>query len=431
MFAYFHDDLRGFMNRHITIGKINIPFWMILAVAAVAVILVIVVLWPSDISTTTGDVIPTPTADPNANGGVIIDPTVTPTATPTDFNSDDTGLFGEFKVPVSDYLASLEASTSTSYSNLNITGSMVYRNNSMRKTFFINAECGEMGIDIVTCDDFTKVLQKNYTEEYFNDGYCYGIYFDDPNNILPSGEFTINDDWFEHVIVQAVPETTSKLVVFKCRVPMVFVTVAHNSHQQTTISAYERPLADESVVFLDPYYGGVNDQGGWRSNIAISELNLNIALRTNSLLKNEDCVVYLSRELDECVGVWERVYLAEALGADMYISITFVNSQLDNTLCGTEVIYDSEDDSDQKALNGKILADILLENITTGVGTNSKGTVSMGIAPYRYTDIPAAMAEIAYISNDDDFFKLIKEDFQYNAAVAIKDSVLEALELLD
>ena len=415
------------LNRQIKIGKFKVPVVAALLAVMIVVLLVVILIIVGTGPETTTDAIPTPTP----TGSVSADPTPTavPTPTPDVLNSGDTGYFGKYKADKDDYLASLEASTDTTYSEKQIVGSMTYRNNSIRKAFIINTEIGEMGFNIVTCDDYTQILSKNYTEEYFNDGYCYGMYFDDSNGILTAGDYTVNDQWFEHVIIEDVPNSTSKIIVFKCRVPMVFVTVAHNSHKQITISAYERPDSEDTVVFIDPYYGGVNDQGGWRSNIAVSDLNLNIALRVNSLLKTEDCAVYLSRDLDECVGIWERVYLAEAVGADMYICLTYVNSQTDNSLKGTQVLYDSAEDSSTATLNGKVLAQLLLDSVTLGVGSQNNGIVSMGIASYRYTHIPAALVKLGYISNDDDFFQCIKEDVQYNTAVAVKDAIVAALEL--
>ena len=416
------------LNRHINIGKIKIPLVAIILVAVLVVLLLVVLFFDRGGSDLTTDSF-TPTPTPSSSG--ISDPTPTPVATPTptDFNSPDTGYFNSYKSDLDDYLASLEASTGDVYANKQIGDTAVYRNNSIRKTLTVNSELGEIGFNLVTCDDYTQILSKNYTEEYFNDGYCYGMYFDDPNGVLAAGDYAINDNWFEHIIIEAVPDSTSKLIVFKCRVPMVFVAVAHNSHKQTVISAYERPLGDDTIVFIDPYYGGVNDQGGWRSNIAVSDLNLNIALRVDSLLKDHDCTVYLSRDRDECVGIWERVYLAEAVGADMYICLTYVNSQLDNTLKGIQTLYDTNEDSSTAQFNGKVLAQLLLNEITAGSGFQDNGMVSMGIAAYRNTSIPAAMAKLGYISNDDDFFQIIKEEVQYNTAVAVKDAIVAALEL--
>ncbi len=425
------------LDRHINIGKIRVPVVALIIAALIVVLLVVVLVMNpmSQDSTTDAGSTPTPTATPD-NGEDITQggtgtPTPPPQQTPPSYNSESTGLFDDFKADAEDYLAGLEASSGDTYSGKQITGPMTYRNSSIRKAFTINGECGPMGISIVECDDYTKILQKNYTEEYFNDGYCYGMYFDDPNGLLTAGEYAINDQWFEHVVIQDVEGTTNKLVVFRCRVPMVFVTVAHNLQKQTIISAYERPDHDQQVVFIDPYYGGVNDQGGWRSNIAVCQLNLNIALRTNSLLRDEDCTVYLSRDLDEYVGAWERIYLAEAVNADLYISITFGSSQTDTSLKGTQIIYDSVEDSSTATLNGKVLAQILSEKIPAAIGTENKGILPVGIAPYRYTSIPTAMAEIGYISNDEEFFQIIKEDFQYNTAVALKDSIISALELLE
>lgn len=433
-------------SKKIKIGNISLP--MVAVVLAIVLVLMIVgmillIVLPTEPNQdTTADFTPTPTPTTGTTQditfGITDDPmtedaTATPQVTPEPWEGTDTGLFDEYKQPESDYLAGLEASTGLEFADKGITGPMVYRNNSIRKMFTLNGECGVNGsFNLVECDDYTQVLSVNYEEEYFNGGYCYGMSFEDPKGMLTPGDYAINDNWFEHVIIKAAPDSaTAKLVVFKCRVPMVFVTVARNSEAQTVISAYERPDPDKQVVFIDPYYGGVNDLGGWRSNIAICQLNLNISLRTNKLLADEDCQVYLSRDKDEYVGIWERIYLADAVDADLYVCITHVNSQTDNTLSGTTVVYDSNEDSSNNALNGKTLAQILQQKITEGAKTKDNGIVPMGIAPYRYTSIPSAMAQIGYISCDEDFFQLIKEDFQYNVAVAIKESVVEALALQD
>lgn len=93
-------------------------------------------------------------------------------------------------------------------------------------------------------------------------------------------------------------------------------TQEHNTGLDSNLTEED----DTILVAIDPGHGGVDE--GCSGSIAYEkDINLSIALQVRSLLLESGYQVLLTREDDSVISLEERVQMAQAAGADAYISI--------------------------------------------------------------------------------------------------------------
>jgi len=100
-------------------------------------------------------------------------------------------------------------------------------------------------------------------------------------------------------------------------------------------------------VVIDAGHGG-NDPGAIGKNgLREKDINLDIAKRLNSLLRQEGVQTILIRSRDNFVPLSSRVSMANRSGADLFVSI-HSNAARSRSLCGFEVYYVAPSVSDSK-----------------------------------------------------------------------------------
>ena len=181
-------------------------------------------------------------------------------------------------------------------------------------------------------------------------------------------------------------------------------------------------------IFIDPGHGG-SDPGaiytkvvdGKKVTYNEKDFNLDISLKLKEKLKNRGYEVFMSREKDEFVDLYDRTKMANSLNADLFISIH--NNAIDNSsVRGTMVLYK------EKQQNGiipdKQFAQIVLDSIIKQVGTQNKGIVERpNLVVLRTSNMPAVLVEVAFGTNPQDLDLLLSDSFKDAVAKAIADAV--------
>lgn len=182
----------------------------------------------------------------------------------------------------------------------------------------------------------------------------------------------------------------------------------------------------KKVVVLDPGHGG-KDPGAVFSGVYEKTLNLDIADRTAKLLEKKGIKVYMTRENDEYLTLAERPAMAKSLNADLFISIH--NNSMPANFKGSMVMYNNKNDSGNKIRNSEI-AQIIQDNLVADVKTGDIGArVRNDLAVLKgIGDTPAALIEVACMSDSSDLASLKKVNFRQKAAQSIADSIVEVLK---
>ena len=187
------------------------------------------------------------------------------------------------------------------------------------------------------------------------------------------------------------------------------------------LTPYQAPKTYGSgTVVIDPGHGG--RQPGTTSVLGEREkvVNLKIAHKVASFLRQAGIDVVMTRESDVVVSLEERAALANRVGADLFVSI-HCDSNPDRMRKGF-TIYRA-----RSASQGSKKAGRIFEKHLSNAGIPSRG---FGNADYKVlvqTKMPAILIECGYMSNYDEAALLVDPWYQNKLARAIADGILEYL----
>lgn len=181
-------------------------------------------------------------------------------------------------------------------------------------------------------------------------------------------------------------------------------------------------------IFIDPGHGG-SDPGaiytkvldGKKVTYNEKDFNLDISLRLREKLKSLGYEVYMSRDKDVYVDLYDRTRMANSLNADLFISIH--NNAYDNSsVRGTMVLY--KEKQQNGLISDKQFAQIVLDSIVKQVGTQNKGIMERpNLAVLRTSNMPAVLVEVAFGTNPQDLDLLLSDSFKDAVAKAIAEAV--------
>ncbi len=196
------------------------------------------------------------------------------------------------------------------------------------------------------------------------------------------------------------------------------------------------PAADGPIVVIDAGHGGSDpgaigyDESG-KAVLQEKDVNLNIAKKVYSILKEKGVNVYMTRDTDTYVSLSDRTEFANKLDAALFISIhcnSFTSSDMDGTLV---MHHTDESIANTYGVHGRMLSNNILKYLPAAMGTENKGRVD-GNAMYviRKAKMPSVIVETAFISNAEDREKLADETYRILAAEAIAQGILDTLPKL-
>lgn len=186
----------------------------------------------------------------------------------------------------------------------------------------------------------------------------------------------------------------------------------------------------DKVVVIDAGHGG-GAPGAIKQGIMEKDINLGIVLELKALLdeNNQNIGVYYTRTEDVNPTFVQRAQLGGKTGANLFISV-HSNSTVDEQMSqyyGTEVMYDEL--KSEEGNSSKRLAQICLEETTAAMGSKNNGvTRGNSIFIIRNSEVPVALIEVGFMTNQEELNKLISKEYQKKAAQGIYNAILRALE---
>ena len=181
--------------------------------------------------------------------------------------------------------------------------------------------------------------------------------------------------------------------------------------------AKERP---EILVAIDPGHGG-EDEGCSRQAVLEKDVNLQIAKAVESRLLAMGYQVMLTRDNDAGLTLEQRVELANASGADVYISIhQNASEEQSSAISGIETWY-NEDKGEQ---GSKRLAQLIHNDMILYTEARDRQVIADDtLRVIRDTDMPACLVETGFLSNKKEREKLCTEEYQRRIAEGIVSGI--------
>ena len=283
------------------------------------------------------------------------------------------------------------------------------------------------GADLMHIDEDRNVV-KHYEEAYDQSKKIYNITFDSELADIDEGQINIDDSYLDVIKVEKINEGEKTRIVFLAKDEFKYLTVTRGIEyvNDTAITILKPYSQKDKLVVIDPGHGG-GEPGAVVGDLEEKELNLDISIRLNELLKQNNVNTYMIREDDRYVGLYERAYIANELNATLFLSIH--NNAYYSSVHGTETLYYPLS-SYYNSFAGKDFAQIVQTHLVNALGTKDRGLVERPkVVVIRETMMPAALAEIAFMTNSGDRSKLIDPEFRQKSAQALCDAILESLKL--
>ena len=315
--------------------------------------------------------------------------------------------------------AQLQYKTEVSEGKLNISFSVpsykniTYSNSGDRVYFLIEKAALTKG---------TKDLKPLYKDSFDESGRVYTVTFPSKNADLNEGILDINDCYLESFEVKNNGDGTTSLV-FTGRPGNSYLVYTRDSGD-TAVTVIRPAAGGQRIVAIDAGHGGTA-AGARYGDLYEKDLNLDIARRLESLLKSKGVQTYMIRSDDTNVDNYERAYLANKLGAALYLSI-HNNAAGSGSVKGTMTLcYPTK----KSGFTGRQFARIIQEQMVAALKTNDLNVrLRPDLIVLRETSMPAALAEVAFMTNKQDRESLRSESFRQTAAGALCSSVMEALD---
>jgi N-acetylmuramoyl-L-alanine amidase len=238
---------------------------------------------------------------------------------------------------------------------------------------------------------------------------------------------------------------------------------SHLLNAATPLSALNRmnrealPLSVKRIV-IDPGHGGKQHGAISESGVSEKDITLDIALRLRRLMKNAPFEVLMTRETDESLSLEKRVDFANTNNADLFVSIHvnwmepreirpletyYVGATNDPAvikLAGIENRDSGYSLADYRRLLEKIYLDtrrdesyMLAKTINTELYQSlsqinpeleNRGVKMAPFAVLVGTQMPAVLAEVSCLSNEDDVKLLTNADYREKIAQALLRGIL-------
>lgn len=177
------------------------------------------------------------------------------------------------------------------------------------------------------------------------------------------------------------------------------------------------------VIYLDPGHGG-NETGAYYYGVAEKDLNLKISFKIQDNLVNTGYTVVMSRETDKYVGLNARAKEANAIGADMFVSVH------NNAFWGNSSVRGIETYHYPNSVEGKKLATAIHNELIRDTGTTgnqNRGVKSANFAVIRESYMPATLLELGFMSNKAELDKLRTNSYQNTLARAVTNGIIQYL----
>jgi len=209
----------------------------------------------------------------------------------------------------------------------------------------------------------------------------------------------------------------SALKILKLSVIFIFIVILSLAIICLPAAGNIYAQSGKIIVFIDAGHGG-SDPGAVRFGLQEKDANLDIALRLKSKLEANGFAVVMTRTDDRYFSLDDRVNMANSSGADIFLSI-HNNAALSQYAHGTETFWCSNGVSGSSQF-----ASLVQSNLVSQIGRANRGVKTANFRVIKYTNMPAALVECAFVSNPTESELLKTAGFREKCAVGLYNAIV-------
>lgn len=177
------------------------------------------------------------------------------------------------------------------------------------------------------------------------------------------------------------------------------------------------------LIVIDPGHGG-KDPGAHGANLTEAEINLIAAKELRKKLEGLGFNVYMTRESNKYVGLYNRPQIANDLNADAFISI-HANAATNKKAVGIENLYYPEEGFSLK----RELARSIQNKMVAYTGAVDRGIVERpNLVVTRETKMPSVIVEMGFLTNAEEEAKLMNPAYMDSLTNGMRDGLLQILK---
>lgn len=224
------------------------------------------------------------------------------------------------------------------------------------------------------------------------------------------------------------PEKEKNSIQLKFTMKKAYEPILFEAEDAYYISLLSARKAHEKIVVIDAGHGGM-DEGTSSSNGKHHEKDyvLYIQEKLSKLMVNTDVKVYYTRTRDEEISKKSRTRLANALQADLFVSIHCNALKGGVNTYGVEALY-SKQKPKYGVLSNKQLAKLMLEQVSESTGRRKRDIiVREGLYLLHHAKVPTTIVEVGYMTNREDMNFMKKEIGQQKIAEGIYQGIMKAI----
>jgi N-acetylmuramoyl-L-alanine amidase len=169
-------------------------------------------------------------------------------------------------------------------------------------------------------------------------------------------------------------------------------------------------------IVIDPGHGGKDPGAVGPSGLKEAHVNLQVALKVAEKLRKAGVEVKLTRTNDVFVDLQPRCDIANSFNADYFVSIHC-------NAAGTPQAHGTETYCYKFGGKGEVLAKAIQAELIAVTGRADRGVKTANYYVLRRTNMPAALIELAFISNLEEERLLASVDYQEKCALAIAKGI--------
>ena len=175
-----------------------------------------------------------------------------------------------------------------------------------------------------------------------------------------------------------------------------------------------------STIVIDPGHGG-GRTGAQYEGIAEKAINLSVSQKLQAILGGYGYNVVMTRTGDTDVGLYERADIANAVEADLFVSLHSNAAPDYPDFSGIYTYYHPSSG------RGARLAQAIQTPLTRLTGGIDRGIKSADFVVLRETEMCAVLVEMGFMTNHDELMDLIDDGYQDKLAQGIAEGIVTYL----